>query len=128
VKGGIVVSEDSFLVSWYGRTAVVKLPAEIDLTIADAMREALLSVLNQGAMGLVVDMTATTFCDSAGITALVRAHRRAAANGATMRLSAAAAPVLRVFSLVGIDRLIDVHPSVDAALASLPDQTGGLVR
>lgn len=122
------MSEENFLVSWYGRTAVVKLPAEVDLTIADEVREALLSVLNHGALGLVVDMTATTFCDSAGITALVRASRRAAANGATMRLAATAAPVLRILSLVGIDRLVDVYASVDAARASLPDQEGGLVR
>lgn len=82
----------------------------------------------KNATGLVADMTATTFCDSAGITALVRAARRAAANGATMRLATASPPVLRVFSLLGIDQLIDVHPSVEAARASLPDQAGGLVR
>ena len=108
------------------------LPAEIDATNADVVREALLSVLNAGALGLVVDMTATTFCDSSGITALVRAARRAGANGATMRLAMTAPPVLRVFNLVGIDRLIDIYPSADAAYASLlpelPDQTGGLVR
>lgn len=122
------MSEERFPIAWFGRVAAVKLPAEIDLTIADAVREALLSVLNQGALGLIVDMTSTTFCDSAGITALVRAARRAAANGASLRLAAAAPPVLRVLSLVGIDRLIDVHPTVDEARASLPDQTGGLVR
>ena len=122
------MSEERFPVSWYGQTAVVRLPPEIDLTVADGVREALLAVLNHGALGLVVDMTATTFCDSAGITALVRAARRAGANGATMRLAATAQPVLRVFSLVGIDQLIDVYPSVDAARASLPDQAGGLVR
>lgn len=122
------MSEQRFPVSWYGQTAVVRLPPEIDLTVADGAREALLAVLNQGALGLVVDMTATTFCDSAGITALVRAARRAGANGATMRLAATAQPVLRIFSLVGIDQLIDVYPSVDAARASLPDQEGGLVR
>lgn len=121
------MSEERFSAAWYGRTAVVKMPAEIDLTNADAMREALLSVLNQSAVGLVVDMTATTFCDSAGITALARAARRAAATGATIRLVATAAPVLRVFSLVGIDQLINIHPTVDAALASLPGQTDGLV-
>lgn len=121
------MSEDCFATSWYGCTAVVELPPEIDLTISDAVREALLSVLDQGALGLVIDMTATTFCDSAGITALVRAFRRAAANGATMRLAVSAPPVLRIFSLVGIDRLIDIYPSADAARASLPDQAGGLV-
>ena len=118
--------EERFPVSWYGRAAVVKLPTEIDLTIADDVREALLSVLNQGARGLVVDMTATTFCDSAGITALGRAARRAAATDATMRLAVTAQSVLRVFSLVGIDRMIDIHPTVDEARVSLPGQTGDL--
>ena len=39
-----------------------------------------------------------------------------------MRVAASGTPVLRVFSLVGIDRLIDIHPTVDDARASLPDQ------
>ena len=117
------MSGESFPVTWSGRTAIVRLPGEIDLTNADAIREGLLSALNQAAAALVVDMTATTFCDSAGITALVRASRRAAATGATIRLAASAPPVLRVLTLVGIDRLIDIYPGVDAALASLPGQT-----
>ena len=120
------MTEERFPISWYGQTAVVGLPGEIDLTIADGAREALLTVLDQGARGLVVDMTSTTFCDSAGITALVRATRRAAENGAMMRLAATAQPVLRVLSLVGIDQLVDVYPSVEAARASLPD--GGVVK
>jgi anti-anti-sigma factor len=127
----IAVSETYFPVAWSNRTAVVTLPVEIDAINADAVREALLSVLNAGAAGLVVDMTATTFCDSAGITALVRAARRADANGATMRLAITALSVLRVFNLVGIDRLIEIYPNADAARASLPelpDQTGGLVK
>ena len=122
------MSGERFPVQWSGQTVIVRLPAEIDVTVADELREALLAVLNQGALGLIVDMTATTFCDSAGITALVRAVRRAAALGATLRLAASAPSVLRVFNLVGIDRLIDIYPSVLAARASLPDQTGGLVR
>jgi anti-sigma B factor antagonist len=119
------MSGEPFPVTWSGRTAVVRLPGEIDLTNADAMRDRLLSALNQTAAALIVDMTATTFCDSAGITALVRASRRAAATGATLRLAVSAPSVLRVLSLVGIDRIIDIYPSVDAARASLSDQTGG---
>lgn len=122
------MSRERFPVLRTGRTAVIRLCAEIDLTVADELREALLSVLNQGVLALIADMTATTFCDSAGITALIRAARRAAANGAVMRVAGVAPSVLRVFTLVGIDRMIDIYPSVDAALASLPDQAGGLVR
>ena len=122
------MSDERFPVTWSGRTAVVAVPEEVDVTNSDGLRDALLGALNGGAAGLVVDMTGTTFCDSAGLTALARAARRAAASDALMRLAVAAPAVLRVLNLVGMDRLIDVYPSVPDALASLPDQTDGLVR
>lgn len=106
---------------------MVAAPGEVDLTNADGLREALLEVLNAGALGLVVDMTITTFCDSAGLSALTRASRRSAASGAVLRLAVTSASVLRVLSLVGIDKSIEIYPTVSAALASLPDQAGGLV-
>jgi len=87
------------------------------------LRDALLSALNAGAPGLIVDLTATTFLDSAGVTALVRASRRASASGAALRLAVTAPAVLRVLSLVGIDQLIPVYPSVVTALDSLPQAT-----
>lgn len=94
---------------------------EIDLTSSGSLRDALLSALNAGALGLVVDLTATTFLDSAGVAALVRAWRRARATEATVRLATASPAVLRVLDLVGINQLIAVHPSVAAAVASLPE-------
>jgi anti-anti-sigma factor len=113
------VSDELFPLTWSGRTAVVTVAGEVDITNAEGLRDALLSALNAGAPGLVVDMTATTFLDSAGVTALVRASRRAAASGATVRLAVTAQAVLRVLGIVGLDRLIEVHPSVSAAAASL---------
>jgi len=105
---------------------VVTVPAELDLTIADGLRETLLGVLNAGALAVVVDMTSTTFCDSAGIAAITRAVRRAVAHDATIRLAVTSPAVLRVLDLVGIDRLIDIYPDTSAALASLPDQARNL--
>lgn len=120
------MSEKRYPVAWSGKTAVVTGVGEIDLTNADGLREALLAALDGDAAGLVADLTGTTFLDSAGVTALVRASRRAADTGATFRLAVTAQPVLRVLSLVGIDRLIEVYPSVAEAVASLPDHTGPL--
>ena len=118
--------DDRFPVTWSGRSATVVVPGELDLTISDGLREALLGVLNEGALGLVVDMSATTFCDSAGITAITRAMRRAAASDATMRLAVSSPAVLRVLDLVGIDRLIEIYPDPAAALASLPEAARNL--
>jgi anti-sigma B factor antagonist len=119
---------ERFALAWSGPVAVVTAPGEIDLTNAEGLRDALLSALNAGAAGLIVDLTSTTFLDSAGITALVRAARRATATDATLRLAVTAPPVLRVLSLVGLDRLIEVHPSLADAVASLPGQTGRGLR
>jgi anti-sigma B factor antagonist len=109
--------------AWSGQVAVVTVAGEVDITNAEGLRDALLSALNAGAAGLIADMTQVTFLDSAGVTALVRAARRASATDATLRLAVTAQAVLRVLSLVGIDRLIPVYPSVAEAMASLPGQT-----
>jgi anti-anti-sigma factor len=120
----VAVSDTRFPLTWSGRTAVVSASGEIDIVNAEGLRDVLLSALNMGAAALVVDMTAATFLDSAGVTALVRATRRAAATGAALRLAVTAPAVLRVLNLVGIDRLVGVHPGVPDAMASLPQQTG----
>src|SRR5260370_15954600 len=109
---------------WIGRAAVVTLPAEIDVSNADAVREDLLSVVNQGAVLLVADMSKPIFCDSAGVSALVRTFRRAAESGSGMRLVVSTPALQRVLGITGVDRLIDSYPSVAASLAGLHDQAG----
>ena len=64
---------------------------------------------------VIIDMSVTTFCDCAGARAIVRAYQRAADCGAEVRLVVTAALVLRIFDLVGIDRLLDIYPNVEAA-------------
>jgi anti-anti-sigma factor len=62
-------------------SAIAALPTEIDIVNAAAVSDALLALLDQGASGLVVDMTGTRFCDVAGVRAIVRAHRHAQSVG-----------------------------------------------
>src|SRR5262249_3518169 len=111
-------SPERFPVLWLGRVAVVPLPVEIDLSNADRIREDLLSVVNRGAATLIVDMSGTTFCDSAGVNALVRTLKRATASCTGMRLVVSTHAVRRVLDITGVDHLIDVYPSVAASLAS----------
>ncbi len=103
--------------AWLGEAAVITLPEEIDISNSEQVREELLSLLNRGPAVLIVDMAETTFCDSAGVNALVRAHKRATANGAEIRLVVASLGVLRVLAITGVDRLIPVDPSMTASLA-----------
>jgi len=56
---------------------VVAAPEAIDVTSADALQWALLEAAAHGHGTLVVDVTATRFCDSYGLHALLAAHNRA---------------------------------------------------
>jgi len=103
---------------WVGQHAVVDMPAEIDVTNAEEIRRALLSAASHEAVVLVIDMSRTTFCDSAGVHAIVDTRKQAAMTGTQLRLAATAA--LRILTLVGIDQLIPVYPTLEEALAGAP--------
>jgi anti-sigma B factor antagonist len=113
-----VVFNDTYLVRWAGQQAVVALPEHIDESNAGEIREELLSVINRGAAALVADMTATLSCDQSGADAVMRAHQRARASGTQLRLVVTAQIVRRVLAINGLDRLVPVYPSLEAATAA----------
>jgi anti-sigma B factor antagonist len=101
---------------------VVTAPEEIDITNAAALRAALASAAGLGNVLLVVDMSGTRFCDSSGVNALVCALKNAQANGGTVKL-VMSADVLRIFAIIGVDRMIPHFPTLDQALGRAPGVT-----
>ena len=100
---------------------VVTAPAEIDIITAGQLRTVLLHSVAHGQATIVVDMTGTTFCDSAGFSVLVRAHKQTLAEGGGLRLVIPAdSAVARSFTLTGLDRIIPRFASLDHALAPGP--------
>ena len=121
--------EDSFPVEVIEGVPVVTAPEEIDITNAEELRSALLQAAAKGRGAFVADMTETQFCDSSGVHALLAAHKRAEAEGGQLMLVMTTAPVLRVFALTGIDRVIPSFTTLDEALTqtgrdSWPDAAG----
>ena len=96
---------------------MVTLPAEIDMATAPAAGEQVAAALAPGVHAVIADMTATTFCDSAGISMLIRARKRAAARGAELRLLRPCPKVLRVLKIQGVDAVLPVYQSLDEAQA-----------
>ncbi len=99
---------------------VIALPAEIDMANAGRAGQQLGSACTPGVRTVIADMTATTFCDSSGISMLVRAHKQAAVNNTQLRLVVASATVLRALTLVGMGDLLPIYPSLSQALAAEP--------
>ena len=99
-----------------GPQAIITMPAEIDAANADQARQALLSAAGPEVTVLIIDMSGTTFCDSAGVHTIIAAHRQAAAAGIQLQLVTTS--VLRIFQVTGADQLIPIYPTLDAAQAA----------
>jgi PAS domain S-box-containing protein len=92
---------DAFPVEWMGRRATVAFPEHVDVSNVGQLRDRLLSVINRGATVLIADMTETGSCDHSAIDAIARAYQRAVVNG-----------------IEGLDRLVAIYPSLEAATAA----------
>jgi anti-sigma B factor antagonist len=112
-----VTSDGRFTYEVVNGVPVVAAPEQIDITNASELRVALLAAATRGRGTVVVDMTRTRFCDSAGLHALVAAHARAQSEGGELRLAVPVAGVLRVFEISGLYRVIPSFRSVEQALA-----------
>ena len=100
-----------------GPLTVVTFPAEIDMATAGAIGGQVAAVLAPGVHAVIADMTATTFCDSAGINMLIRVKRQATAHGAELRLLRPRPNVLRVLEIQGVDAVLPIYHSLEEAMA-----------
>jgi anti-sigma B factor antagonist len=99
---------------------VVRLPAEVDMDNAERVGEQLCSAFTRGAAVVIADLTPTAFCDSAGTRQLLLAHHYAGACDAQIRFVIPGRNVLRVLTLTGLDQLLPIYPSLDAAVSAGP--------
>lgn len=97
---------------------VVELPVEIDVTNSKQVYQQLVEVLAPGVDTVVADMTATIFCDSSGVHAIMHAYETAGAHDVRIRLAVSpGTSVRRVLQLIGVGRLIPVYLSLEEALS-----------
>jgi anti-sigma B factor antagonist len=119
------MADPGYPIEMIGGVPVVEAPQEIDVANAEPFGEILVRAACRGQSPVVVTMTGTRFCDSSGVRALALAHKRAVAEGGDLLLVIPAdAPLLRVFALTGIGRLIphlaDLNEALEAAHAVVP--------
>jgi anti-sigma B factor antagonist len=103
---------------------VVRLPAEIDMANAERIGEQLRSPFTRGAAVVIADLTSAVFCDSAGARQFVLARNYAEAFDAQIRFVIPGRNVLRVLTLTGLDQLLSIYPSLDAAVSAGPALAG----
>jgi anti-anti-sigma factor len=107
------------------RLAVVTLPGQIDVSNDGQVQDTLTRALDDGTAILVADAGGTTFCGCSAVTALLRAHHRAAAAGAQLRIVVGSPAMRRILELTAADQVLNTYPTLAAALADrqAPDRS-----
>jgi len=98
---------------------ILALAGDLDHFSATQLRERLHSLIAQGEVPLIVDMSGVTFCDSTGLGLAVFATKRALSYGGQVAFVGLAGQVADRFRLTRIDQFVTTYPSLDTAIDAL---------
>ncbi len=71
---------------------------------------------------LVIDLSGVNAMDSAGIGELALLYTRAQERNVSLKCASAGGMVTMLLDLTNLDRVLDVHPSVEAAVEAFRDE------
>ncbi|WP_395108272.1 STAS domain-containing protein [Actinomadura sp. SCN-SB] len=100
--------------------AVVRFPAEVDLTNGELVLGEARRALRSGAAGLVLDLSGCAFCDSAGPNAIFRSALRADAMGVPVVVVLPRRGIVRkICDIAGVTRRLTTVHDLGAARRAL---------
>ena len=88
-------------------TTVVPVTGEVDHVTALGIPAAVRAALSDGARHIVVDLTDVDFMDASALSALVLSRKLADLSGAHLSVRCAAARHVRLFTITGLECLLD---------------------
>jgi anti-sigma B factor antagonist len=97
---------------------VLDVAGEVDLSTAPALRARIDELIRDGVRTLVVDLTEVGFMDSSGLSVLVSAMKRMGDADGRLAIVCTRDPVLKVFTITGLDRVFAIHESLAEVTAS----------
>ena len=88
---------------------IIRIEGEVDVSNASELRDALDTALADGAKEVEADFAEVAYIDSTGIGVLVGAAHRAQESGSVLVVVNPQKNVERVFSLLGVDKDLNVR-------------------
>jgi anti-sigma B factor antagonist len=92
---------------------------------ADAVRETILSSLNQGFKNLLVDLKDVSWVNSTGLGILISSHITVSNNGGDLRLMRVSRRIDSIFMVTRLNTVFQVFDSEPEALASFQSKAPG---
>jgi anti-sigma B factor antagonist len=76
-------------------------------------------LIEEGRSKVILDCARLEYVSSMGLGMLVRVHARMSKHGGDVKLAALQSTIVSMFSLVGLNRLFHIYPTVEDAITAL---------
>ena len=113
--------EDRFSVQseQVGDVAILEVEGAADLGTVPDFADHLWRALDDGAPGLLVDLSDARFIDSRMVELLLKAAERVRRQGGRVAICCGGESIMQVLDLCGVSRIVPVRPTREEALAAL---------
>lgn len=98
-----------------GDVAILTVTGDVDALTAPELTQAIQSVAEKQPAAVIVDLSAVAFLASAGMSVLVEA-KELVGPAAKLLVVADGSATSRPIKMVGIDKLVALHPTLEGAL------------
>lgn len=98
-----------------GSATVVAVAGEVDVATAPQLDEKL--AVTATSPKIVLDLSNVTFLDSSGLGVIIKGLKRTSELGGSLVLVITNPTILKVFTITGLDKVLTIVDSRDAALA-----------
>ena len=98
---------------------LLRVRGQLDIAGSPHFKETLFATIDDGAVGLVVDLVDVTFVDSSGFTALIAAVKRLALRDGRVSLVSTDPSVARLLRMMRLTDVLPTFATREEAIASL---------
>ncbi len=98
---------------------ILDLSGEVDVSHAPQLRDILVDLLEKHNGRLLINMEDVIYIDSAGLSVLIAAHRKAQSANGFLGLSNPQVGVQKVFQLTRMSKVFQIFPTVEEGVNTL---------
>jgi anti-sigma B factor antagonist len=107
---------------------VLFVTGEIDIYTAPLFKQAVVNLVSDGNSNVIIDLSGVSFMDSSGFGTLLGATKRLRPLGGGLHLAGANSTIQRMLRLTRLDTIMQIHDSVDDAVASVREASAVQAR
>jgi anti-sigma B factor antagonist len=98
---------------------VLALTGNLDAATATGLKAEVIAIADAKKTQVAVDLSKLTLIDSTGVGVLISLFKRTRAQGGTVHFAGLTGQPKEIFRLLRLDRSLDLHATLDDALAKL---------